>query len=210
MKKLFLMPLGLAFLASCGNSVDNTALQTPMEDKEDFEEATVSFEDGGATNGEEYFFGVQAEVVEIDVMLREVDNFDEIDASEEEFNIHYDTMLVMIENCKKAMNLYDGKGWPMQQDLEDLTIEWLDAVAGLVNDYLYKLAKPMSVPDDKWKDADFDLYDEYLVALEAYYEVDNRWVDMQYTYAEANGFELSDETIDMDAMIEEDMDKMEN
>ncbi|MBI3134984.1 MAG: hypothetical protein HYZ14_09965 [Bacteroidetes bacterium] len=206
MKKSFLMlPLGLAFLASCGNQPDNEALNQIMEDNTDFVEATVSFEEGGATNGEEYFFGVQAEVVEIDVKLREVENLDEMDATAEEFGIHYDTMLVMIEDCKTAMKQYEGKGWPKQDQLQALTIEWVDAVKGLVNDHLKALAAPMSIPDDQWKDKDLELYDEYLVAYEAYLEIDSRWVDFQYEFADANGFELSDETIDTDALIEEDM-----
>lgn len=206
MKKSFLMlPLGLAFLASCGNQPDNEALNQIMEDNTDFVEATVSFEEGGATNGEEYFFGVQAEVVEIDVKLREVENLDEMDATAEEFGIHYDTMLVMIEDCKIAMKQYEGKGWPKQDQLQALTIEWVDAVKGLVNDHLKALAAPMSIPDDQWKDKDLELYDEYLVAYEAYLEIDSRWVDFQYEFADANGFELSDETIDTDALIEEDM-----
>lgn len=206
MKKSFLMlPLGLAFLASCGNQPDNEALNQIMEDNTDFVEATVSFEEGGATNGEEYFFGVQAEVVEIDVKLREVENLDEMDATAEEFGIHYDTMLVMIEDCKTAMKQYEGKGWPKQDQLQALTIEWVDAVKGLVNDHLKALAAPMSIPDDQWKDKDLELYDEYLVAYEAYLEIDSRWVDFQYEFADANGFELSSETIDTDALIEEDM-----
>jgi len=206
MKKSFLLlPLGFAFLASCGNQPDNDALNQIMDDKEDFEAAVVSFEDGGATNGEEYFFGVQAEVVDIDVMLREVESFDETDASKEEFAIHYDTMLVMIDDCKKAMKQYEGKGWPKQEQLQALTVEWVDAVAALVNDYLKPLAAPMSIPDDQWKDKDFELYDEYLLAYEAYLEIDSRWVDFQYEFATANNFQLSDETIDMDALIEEDM-----
>ena len=85
MKKLFLiLPLGLGLVSSCGNSgeteVNNDALNEVMEDQDDFVEATISFEEGGATTGEEYFFGVQAEVVEIDVKLREIDDLDEMDA----------------------------------------------------------------------------------------------------------------------------------
>jgi hypothetical protein len=206
MKKSFLLlPLGFAFLASCGNSTNNDALNQIMDDKDDFDAATVSFEDGGATNGEEYFFGVQAEVVEIDVKLREVENLDEQDATTEEFGTHFDTMLVMIDDCKKAMKQYEGKGWPKQDELQALTVEWVDAVKGLINDHLKPLAAPMSIPDDQWEDADFEKYDAYLVAYETYLEVDSRWVDFQYEFASANGFQLSDETIDMDALIEEDM-----
>ncbi|MBK6527137.1 MAG: hypothetical protein IPG07_17260 [Crocinitomicaceae bacterium] len=210
MKKLFLiLPLGLGFVSSCGNSgeteVNNDALNEVMESQDDFVEATISFEEGGATTGEEYFFGVQAEVVEIDVKLREIDDLDEMDATEEEFTTQLDTMLAMIEHCKKAMDLYAGKDWPKRQELHDLTIEWVDAVAMLVNDHLRGLAKPMSTPDDKWTKKENALYDKYLDAYEVYSEIDGRWVDFQYVYADANGFELSDEGIDMDALIEEDM-----
>lgn len=207
MKKSFLyLPLSLAFLASCGESQSNSdALNQIMNDQEDFQEATVSFEDGGATNGEEYFFGVQAEVVEIDVKLREIDNLDEMDATEAEFKEHLDTMVIMIDACKKAMDLYKGKGWPKQDELQALTVEWVDAVKGLIDNHLRGLAAPMSIPDDQWTDANLEAYDAYAVAYEEYLEVDSRWVDFQYTYAAANGFQLSSETIDMDALIEEDM-----
>jgi hypothetical protein len=63
----------------------------------------------------------------------------------------------------------------------------------------------MSTPDDKWTKKENALYDKYLDAYEVYSEIDGRWVDFQYEYADANGFELSDEGIDMDALIEEDM-----
>jgi len=210
MKKiLFMLPLALGLVSSCGNSeeteVNNDALNEVMESQDDFVEATISFEEGGATTGEEYFFGVQAEVVEIDVKLREIDDLDEMDASEEEFTTQLDTMLAMIDHCKKAMDLYAGKDWPQRQELHDLTIEWVDAVAMLINDHLRALAKPMSTPDDKWTKKENALYDKYLDAYDVYSEVDGRWVDFQYVYADANGFELSDEGIDMDALIEEDM-----
>lgn len=206
MKNIFLvLPIGIALLASCGGNTNNDALNEIMETKDDFDEAAVSFEKGGATNGEEYFFGVQAEVVEIDMKLREVDNLDEMDATEEEFKAHYDEMLEMVEHCKTAMNLYTGNDWPKRQELHDLTVEWVDGIKALINDYLLALAKPMSIPDEEWTDDDIALYDAYAEAYDAYIEIDNRWVDFQYTYASANGFELSDEGIDMDALIEEDM-----
>jgi hypothetical protein len=208
-KLLFMLPLGLGLVSSCGNSgdteVNNDALNEVMESQDDFVEATISFEEGGATTGEEYFFGVQAEVVEIDVKLREIDDLDEMDATEEEFTTQLDTMLVMIEHCKKAMDLYAGKDWPKRQELHDLTIEWVDAVAMLINDHLRGMTKVMSVSSDDLSKKELALYDKYNKAYEIYDEVDGRWIDMQYEYADANGFELSDEGIDMDALIEEDM-----
>lgn len=206
-KKLFIYPAVAAMLVACGSgtTVNNDALNTVMETNDDFQEATVSFEDGGATNGEEYFFGVQAEVVEIDVKFREVDVLDEEDAAPEEFYAIYDTMIVMIADCKKAMDLYNGKGWPKQKELQELTIEWVNGVQDLVDNYLRDLAVPMSIPDEEWSDKDMKLYEKYAEAYDKYLEVDGRWVDFQYEYAAANNFELSDETIDADALVEEDL-----
>lgn len=204
-KKIFVIAgLGLFLLNSCGNS-NSDALNQVMETKDDFEEAALSFEEGGATNGEEYFFGVQAEVVDIDVKLREIETMDEEDATESEFNSHFDEMLSMIEECRKALDLYSDETWPKRQQLHDLTLEWVAGVEGLINNHLVNIAAALGTPDEDWSDADFDSYDEYLTAYDEYLEIDNRWVDFQYEFAAANGFQLSDETIDMDALIEEDL-----
>ena len=208
MKKiLFLIPATAMFLGSCGNSTvaEDNALDAPLDDKEAFDEAIVDFSGGQASTGEQYFFGVQAEVVEIDMKLREIDQLDETDAPVEEFNATLDACIELIAKTRKSLSLYTTKDWPKRQELHDLTIEWVDAVEGLVNNYLRDLEVPMSGPDDDWTDEQYELYDKYAEAQDAYYDVDSRWVDFQYTFAAANGFQLSEETIDMDALIEEDM-----
>lgn len=185
----------------------NDALTQIMEDKEDFDNATRSFQEGNAQNGEEYFFGVLAGVLWIDVKLRAVEQLDSMDVKPKVLTSHLDVMLTMIEDCKKGMIQYEGKGWPKQNELQALTIEWLDAVKMLVNDHLKALAVPMSIPDKKWTDAYFDRYDRYLTAYEVYLEIDSRWVDFQYLYADANGFKLSDEVYDMNLFIQEELGK---
>ena len=208
MKKLFfILPATVMFLGSCGNTAapEDNALDAPLDDKESFDDAIVDFSGGKASTGEQYFFGVQAEVVEIDMKLREIDELDAQDAPVEEFTTTLDACIELIAKTRKSLGLYTSKDWPKRQELHDLTIEWVDAVEGLVNDYLRDLAEPMSGPDDDWTDSQIEMYEKYAEAQDAYFEVDSRWVDFQYVFAEANGFQLSDETIDMDALIEEDM-----
>lgn len=214
MKKVYLAGVAaMLVFASCSESggndsdtdsdyVDSDALDIRLEDSDDIERAAISFGQGGATNGEEYFSGLLAEVVEVDVKLREVTSLDNMDASEEEIMKVLDSTLSKVEKGRASIQLYTDKSWPKRAEFHDLTVEWFDAVDGLVNDYLYDLAEPMSRPDDSWTDEEYEFYEEYVVALKAYYEIDNRWVEFQYEYADANGFEISG-TIDEDSMVEE-------
>jgi hypothetical protein len=206
-KLLFMLPVSALFLASCGGGNEETALDEPLETQEDFEAAVGSFADGEATTGEDYFFGVLAEVIEVDVKFNEIDRLDEMDAEVAQFNEVIDSGLILINDGRKALDLYKDKDWPKRQQLHDLTMEWFASMEGLFNNHLKGLAGPMSKPDADWTDADTKLYDDYLAALEGYYEVDGRWVDFQYEFAAANGFELSDETIDVDALVDEDMEE---
>jgi len=210
MKKILLiLPAIALFIGSCGNQeVANDALDTKMEDKDDFDDAIVSFADGEATTGEQYFFGVQAEVVEIDVKLREMEDLDAMDAPVSDFNASMDEMIEMINGTRKALDLYKTKDWPKRQELHDLTIEWVAGVETLVNDYLRDLAEPLSGPDDNWSDSNLELYEKYIEAEETFYaDIDDRWVQFQDVFAAANGFELSDEAIDMEALIEDDLEE---
>lgn len=196
----------MLLLGSCGesSSVDSDALNEMLTDSQDIQEAALSFGEGGATNGEEYFSGILAEVVEVDVKLREITQLDEMDATEEEINHVLDTTLSKIEAGRAAINLYTSESWPKRAEFHALTVEWFAAVEGLVNEFLYDLAEPMSRPDDTWSDEELAFYDEYLVGYEAYLEIDSRWVDFQYDYAAANGFTISG-TIDEEAMVEEEL-----
>lgn len=209
MKKFYLVGIvatGL-LLGSCGeqSSSNDDILGEVLTDKEDFDAAVKSFGEGGATDGREYFDGVLAEVVGVDVKFREVLSLDEMDASEEEITAVLDSAVHKIKEGREALNLYADKNWPKRAEMHDLTMEWFTSIEGLINNYLYKLAGPMSKPDDTWTDADYDLYDEYADAYEnGYLEVDNRWVDFQYEYADANNFEISG-TIDEEALVEEEL-----
>jgi hypothetical protein len=206
MKKLFLLILfGFAFSAPGASQPDDTALHGYIDDKEEYRVAMSSFHQGKATNAEEYFFGILAQVVWIDVKYNAVAYLDSANVNPNVFELHFDYMNSMIEDCKRAMKIYEGKGWKRQEELQQLTIEWLDAMMLLVNNYMRPLAKSMSIPENEWKDADHALYDKYITAREDYFEVDTRWVDFQYIYAHANGFELSDETIDLDPLIQQDI-----
>ena len=206
MKKLFyLLPLSLLMMA-CGES--NDALNDPLTGSEDIDNAVHSFADGEATNGEQYFSGVVAEVVKVDIKFREVEALDEIDGSKEQITQVLDSAIYLIAEARKALNLYKDKTWPERAGFHDLTMEWFASIEGLMNDYLYDLAEPMSRPDDTWTDEELDFYTEYTDAYSDYYEVDSRWVAFQYTFAAANNFELGG-TIDEEAMVNEELSHME-
>lgn len=206
MKKIFfLLVPGLLFSVSVFGQRNNDALDGSANDKEAYRNATMDFYHGKARTGEEYFFGILAAVVWIEVKWNGMEHLDSIDAKPEVFETHYDVMISMIEDCRMGMKQYEGRGWAKQKELQDLTVEWLNAMKVLVNDHLRPLAQAMSIKDKKWTDADHAAYDNYLEALEIYYEVDNRWVDFQYVYAKANRFELSDQTIDLTPLMEEDI-----
>lgn len=208
-KLLYVLPVSAMLLASCGGSTPSEGekpLEQPMTDLEDFDAAVGSFADGEAANGEDYFFGVLAEVIAVDVKFNEIDALDEMDAEETKFHDVIDSGLYLIDNAREALDLYKDKDWPKRQELHDLTLEWFAAIEGLFNNHLKALAGPMSKPDEDWTTKETKMFDAYLEALDGYYEVDSRWVDFQYEFAAANGFELSDENfIDVDALVEEDM-----
>ncbi|MGB1102461.1 MAG: hypothetical protein ACPG21_02415 [Crocinitomicaceae bacterium] len=203
MKKIYLAGMAATLmLASCGEN--NDALDTQLTDSESVEEASKSFGEGGATNGEEYFSGIVAEVVGVDVKFREITELDKMDASAEEITKVLDEGKEKIEAGRKALDIYSDATWPKRKEFHDITLEWFASIEALMDDYLYDLATPMAKPDDEWTEEEVDFYNEYIVALEAYYEVDNRWVEFQYEYASANGFEIGG-TIDEDAMVSEEL-----
>ena len=204
MKKfLIAIPMAALFLASCGSN--DTALDEILEDKEDFDAAVNSFAEGNAKDGEEYFSGLLAEVIEVDVKYREVETLDEMDAPVEKINATLDSCLHIIKEAKVALNKYKNKDWPKRAEFHDLTLEWFAGIEGLVNDYLRPLAEPMSKPDEDWTDDEIELYEEMQDAYYDFLDVDERWVEFQHTYAAANGFQLGTETIDVDALVEQDM-----
>lgn len=206
MKKFFLaIPMAALLLASCGSNDDS--LEQVLDDLESFDNAANSFAEGNAKNGEEYFAGLLAAVIEVDVKYREMEELDNMDASEKEINAALDSCILIIKDSKKALDKYKGKDWPKRAEFHDLTIEWFDGVEGMVKKYARPLAKAMSKADEDWTDEEYALYEEWQEAYDEFLEVDARWVAFQHDYASANGFVLSDETIDVDALVEEDLSK---
>lgn len=209
-KALFILPATMLFIASCDTSGSSDTLTGEYEngngDKEHFDEDVMSFADGEATTGEDYFFGVLAEVVEVDIKLREIQELDEIDAELAIFDETMDECLTLIDDARDAMDLYTSENWPLRSEFHEITMDWFDAVEGLVVNYLQDLADPMSRPDETWTDEDLDLYEKYSEAYQDYLDIDGEWVEYQFTFADANGFELSEtETIDIESMVEDEV-----
>ncbi|MFT4602006.1 MAG: hypothetical protein ACI857_002192 [Arenicella sp.] len=208
MKKLFyVLPLAV-LLMSCGEGSSDDFDITEDSGVDDINDAVASFNEGGAYDAESYFEGLVAEVVNIDVKFREVEALDEIDGSEDDINGVLDSAIHYIANGRKALDMYSDKSWSKRAEFHELTLEWFASVEGLINDYLYELAEPMSRADETWTDEEIDFYTEYSEAYKGFYEIDNEWVDFQYEYAAANGFTLGG-TIDEEALVDEELSHME-
>ncbi|MEX1000549.1 MAG: hypothetical protein WDZ35_00390 [Crocinitomicaceae bacterium] len=211
MKKVFYaLPVAALMLwTSCGEGEsEENVFDEAATDLADFDKTAKSFSEGGAKTGREYFLGVQAEVIEVDVKLREVNKLDQNNVAEEKIISVLDTALALIKDAKKAMEVYEAGTWPKQDELHQLTIDWFDVVADLIENHLYELAEPMSRPDDTWTDEEIARYDVYSEAYNSFYEIDNEWIDFQTVYADANNFKLKG-TIDEDAMVDEEVANME-
>lgn len=221
MKKIYLAGISaILIFASCNNqeadqealvgdgNSNNELVEDPLNKQltttSNISEAFERFSEGGATNAAEYFTGIQSGVVEVDIKLREIVKLDEVDANKTQFYVVLDTILAKINRGRKAINLYTDKTWPLRAEFHAVTEEWYTAVEGLVTDFYRDLAEPMSRPDDTWSQEELDFYEEYIVAYDAYIDLDIRWVEFQYTYAKANGFEIQG-SIDSDSMVEEGM-----
>lgn len=209
MKKAYLFGLMLSILLfSCNSTQDkeaNTeALNEQLTSSTNIKEASKSFAQGGATNSEEYFSGLLSSVVEIDVKLREIVRLDETDAAVNKINAVLDTTLSKIEQGRKAIKLYQNEDWPKRAEFHEITEEWYTAVEGLINDHYRQLAEPMSRDMNTWTAEEMQAYEAYLDAFDLYLDIDNRWIDFQDVYAEANEFILEG-TINEEAMLEEEL-----
>ena len=199
-------------LGSCGDSsselsdalgdIDMSETLTENAGSDEIHDAAAGFAEGLSETGKEYFSGLLAELIEVDVKFKEVERMDDMDAEKDKIDETLDATLEKIEEGRKAITLYEDETRPKRAEFHTLTEEWFDAVEALVNDHLYDLSDALSRPEDTWSDDEWTAYEEYLVDFEAYWEVDNRWVEFQYVYAEANGFEIGG-TIDEDAMVDE-------
>ena len=203
MKKIHSARLvALLVIASFSNLSNSQVLTGQITDSEELQEAALSFSEGGATNGNEYFNGLVAAIVAVDVKFGEIDRLDEMDGSEKQFYDCINLTLKKIEEGRAAIELYKDKKWPKRAEFHVLTIEWLATVENIVKTNLTPLVAAMAKPADEMTDEESTQYETYLIALEAYYEVDGRWVDFQYEYADANDFTIEG-TIDEEAIMEE-------
>ena len=207
MKKfLIAIPAAAMLLASCGGGSHNDALEAQIDTLDEILAAGGSFNEGNAATAEQYFFGVQAEVVEIDIKMAEIDKLDQMDADVEEFNAVIDSALHIMTECRKAMALYEDKNWAKKDKLNELTHEWFDGMVDIINNYVKDLAEPMSRPDEDLTDDEFDLFAEYYAALEEFYaDIDMRWVEFQYEYGDEHGIVFGDESYDVEELAEEEM-----
>lgn len=207
MKKIYLAGLvALLGLGSCGilsNSQESTEQST---ESENISEAALSFGSGSATNGNEYFNGLVAAVVAVDVKFGELDRLDEMDASEKKIYSCIVSTLKKIDEGRAAIELYRDKSWPLRAEFHILTLEWFSTIENIVKRNIIPLTPVMSKPSKKMNKAESRQYDAYLAALEVYYEVDGRWVAFQYDFAAANDFTIEG-TIDEDALINEELRK---
>lgn len=174
-----------------------------MNSNEDFVSAVELFYDGEASSGKEYYAGVLAEVVLIDLKYRIMEELDNVDASEREILNSINNCLDQINHCRFAIKQYADKKWPEKDELNRLTHRWINSIESMMDDYAKPLAAPMAKPDEEWNDEEFELYERWNDSYDAFLIVDDEWVQFQYVYAIANGFILDDETIDIDGMVEE-------
>lgn len=144
-------------------------------------------------SAEDYYYEVLDGVLQVDEKLRYVQSLDEKDAGFDTIKAELDSMLIYVEEGRKTLDGYQSDHWPERDSLDALTEEWFGGVQFLVNEYFYKLAEPMSRPDDTWTEQDKFIYAAYEEAIYEFYDTDEKWVSFQEVYAAANGFELIDD-----------------
>ncbi|NOQ74062.1 MAG: hypothetical protein GQ574_18795 [Crocinitomix sp.] len=201
--------LTLLFLANAGIAQTDAVVTDERSDStvavegelEKLKNDAATFAIGKAESGQAYFQGILAGLVLADVDLRRFDVLDEENASVDAFMENGNKCLMHIASLRASLKFYELAKWPLRAEFHKLTIAWLDCVEGMVNDHYFKLAEAFSKADDDMTDAEWDLYDTYYEAMETYYSVDNEWVDFQYKFAAANGFEIG-YLIDEDALVE--------
>lgn len=177
-------------------------LSETMEENTDFEIASESFRQGRASDGQEFYAGLLAEIILVDVAYRTMEELDADDAPAEEIHAMIDKCLEYIHASKMAIASYDENRWPKQKTFNLLSFAWLEGIAGMLENYAKPLAEAMAKPDDDWTDEEYAIYESWQAAYDVFLEVDNNWVMFQHEYAEANGFTLNEETINVDALIE--------
>lgn len=206
-KVLVFLTLSAIVLSSC-ESTDNS-LNKELDNNASIHNAANSFAEGNAKDAQEYFSGLLAEVIAVDIKYREMEELDIMNASEEEINASIDSCLILVNMGRKALKKYEDKTWAKRKDFHNITLEWFDGIEKMVKQYAKPLAGAMSLPDEEWTDENYELYDEWQDAYDEFLDLDARWVDYQHEFAKANGFSLATETIDVDALVDEELGREE-
>jgi|GEM_PF-3349360 len=180
----------ILFVAGMVHAQDEGALEKTSTTIEEFELALVSFENGDAKSGLNYFRGCLAGMILAENDLLLFDELDEQNSPVSDFNATSDRCLERIGRTRSALKNYENQSWPLRSRLEIKTLNWLDEVENLVKNYLIELSEPLSRTDDTWVEENHQLYERYLVAYDRYLVVDEDWVAFQYEFAVANDFEI--------------------
>lgn len=211
MKKILLLAAGFGLMTAC--SVDESSLEdwenwadenTQMDD---IEENVEDFANGEVYSGRGFFNGLLSENLDCDVKFHEVEALADEGATVEELHAAIDVCLDVCNNAMAAYKMNKKADWPLAQEYLDLSKDWTETVMWICEDYLYDMAEVWNTDWDAMTDEQLDLWDEYDLAMEEFWEVDWEWVDYQEVYAAANGFELSEDGIDVDDLVGEDMEE---
>lgn len=197
----FIANAGISQTDTVATSISTDTLPYIKSELQELKNDASTFAMGRAESGIVYFQGVLAGIVLADLDIRRFDALDEQNAPVADFVKNGESCLMHIAALRESMTFYTNAGWPLSAKFHELTIAWLDCVEGLVKNHYFKLGEAFSKADEDMTDEEWDLYEEFYLAQTIYFEVDQEWVDFQFEFAEANGFEIGF-LIDEDAMLE--------
>jgi hypothetical protein len=186
-------------LCACNSAKQETPLEVPVLS---FSQA---FNQGKVTTSEQYFYGILSEIIEIDLLHREVEVLDDKDGDRNQIDRRIDSCELRIQRTSETLAQYSNKEWSQQSDFQSLTEKWLDRMT-VVIEKLRPMSDAFSRSDTSWSQKEYDLYESYSIAVDSLTLIDRQWVDYQYNYAEANGFELDTTSIvDITELAEKDL-----
>ncbi|UKN00966.1 hypothetical protein K6119_14620 [Paracrocinitomix mangrovi] len=184
-----ILVINFVLLTSCGASSED---DNSGEEK-DSVKVELSFEEGGAKTAEEFFKGINAQVEATDFWLNNVQEYDLQDVSEDSIISALDTLIINIDSGRNTLAKYENAEWEKQSEFYEITMNWYNTLSEITNDYYYKMAEPMSRPDNSWNAEEQAFYDEYVSAYNNFFEIDKQWLIMKDDFAAANIFKVSSE-----------------
>ena len=180
----------------CGSSfAQHEPLDQKLITEEDLVAAAASFGQGNATNAVRYYKGILAGLVHIDQLLASYVIMDEADAPVCAFIENIVQTLSIIKQTKESLKLYKSEDWILHNKMEGKTLDWLNSVEGLMDDYMVKLAEPLSRADETWSEDEYKFYDKYLEAYDKFLAIDDDQIAFQYLFAEENDFTIEGEIV---------------